>query len=75
VAEDEPQVAPKEAFFKFEATTLFVNAPLPCVIGNLLLAFCENEIRSTILKVNREMYAVKVDVFVGTAVTTVKARV
>jgi len=73
---DIPPEPPSDSFFKFEVTTQYVTSTSPFEIGNHLHDFFHKEVTGTLAKpVSRAKFAIKVDVFVGIAMCTMKVRV
>mmetsp|Transcript_85774 Transcript_85774/g.135473 ORF Transcript_85774/g.135473 Transcript_85774/m.135473 type:complete len:408 (-) Transcript_85774:155-1378(-) len=73
---DFPLEAPKDSFFQFEITTLFVITDMPHEIGNLLLDFLTDKVASSLVKpVNHRKFAFKADVFEQYIMATIKVRV
>lgn len=72
---DIPPAAPTDPFFKLEVTTLYATSPVPHEIGNNLLNFLSDQVVSTVMKVRRQKYSIKADVFVDGMMCTLKIRV
>lgn len=72
---DCPPPCPRDPLFSFETTTFFVLDAEPSEIGNHLLDFMGSKVVSSVTKVSRKKYAIKADVFVHSAMCTLKIRV
>lgn len=72
---DSPLPAPKDTFFKFEATTLFATCSSPADLGNAVLDFLCSKVISNILKVRRHKFAIKADAFIESKKCTLKVRI
>mmetsp|Transcript_75814 Transcript_75814/g.214350 ORF Transcript_75814/g.214350 Transcript_75814/m.214350 type:complete len:396 (+) Transcript_75814:87-1274(+) len=74
-----PPNLPTDNFFKLQTTTIHLATTAPFQLGNRLLEFFGGEsalaVKSSIVKVRHEKFAIKADVFHGGFKCTVKARV
>lgn len=74
---DTPPLVPTNASFRFQATTLWVSAAKPFHLGNQLLDFFSRgcDLTATVTKVNQRKFAIKVDVFWGNIMCSLKVRI
>lgn len=74
----EPPAAPTDSLFKLELTTIYAkpkSGQEPCILGNAVLDFFRKKTSSVLTKVTYKKYAMKLDVFAGSAMFSMKARV
>jgi len=72
---DRPPNKPTDPFFKYEPTTLHVSDVLPSMLGNTLLDILCHDMVSSISKVKREKFLIKVDTFIKSVMCTMKIRI
>lgn len=74
---DIPPPVPTDPLFRFQATTLFLSAAKPFHLGNQLLDFFSRgcDLVATVTKVNQKKFAIKVDVFWGNIMCSLKVRI
>lgn len=70
-----PPEKPKDKYFRLEVTHTVVASERPHEIGNAMLDFFANTVTASLTKVRHAKFAIKADVFVGSVMCTVKARV
>lgn len=71
---DQPRPMPTSAFFNLEQTTVHVKTECPESIGNALLDYLSGQV-ANILKVRRQKFWIKAEVFSGNALCTTKIKV
>jgi len=74
-ASDKPPSAPADLFFEYEPTTVYIHHAEPHIIGNGLLDILKSEEDASILKVRREKYSIKANVFDDAEMCILKVRI
>jgi len=74
---DIPPPVPTDPLFRFQATTLFLSVAKPFHLGNQLLDFFSRgcDLVATVTKVNQRKFAIKVDVFWGNIMCSLKVHI
>jgi len=74
-ASDRPPSAPADQFFEYEPTTIHIHHAEPHIIGNGLLDILNSQEDANILKVRREKYSIKANVFDDAEMCVLKVRI
>mmetsp|Transcript_120629 Transcript_120629/g.375595 ORF Transcript_120629/g.375595 Transcript_120629/m.375595 type:complete len:488 (+) Transcript_120629:287-1750(+) len=70
-----PPPTPSNPLFQFAATAIRLHSTAPFEIGNLVLEFLADRVKSSIKKVNFAKFAIKAEVFVDSSSCLLKVRV
>mmetsp|Transcript_86819 Transcript_86819/g.202048 ORF Transcript_86819/g.202048 Transcript_86819/m.202048 type:complete len:485 (+) Transcript_86819:197-1651(+) len=71
---DRPPVMPEDPLFQLNNTTLRIHSNASFQVGNLVLDFLTNKLKSQIKKVNPQKFSVKAEIFVDGASCVLKIR-